>query len=92
VKQHKVTIEISMYPLTSNYEEAIIPFIQSLKKREGITIKTNAMSTYVQGEFTHVWQILGEEFSKAFDAGIPMSNVLKIIPRDLPVAEGWLDF
>ncbi len=87
-----VTLEISMYPLTKDYEQYIIPFIKNLRVHDEVLVKTNAMSTYVQGEFSEVWSIIGRELQKAFDAKVPMSNVIKIIPSKLPVDNSWLEF
>jgi len=81
-----------MYPLVSEYEEPIINFINGIKQHEGVDVFTNAMSTYLQGEFKTVWTALGDEFGKTFASNIPLSNVIKIIPRRLPISDGWLTF
>lgn len=87
-----ITIEMSHYPLVEIYEGPIISLIQKLKMVEGLDVYTNAMSTYVQGEFDlameHVTQILKEVYAE----GIPSSTVIKIIPRKLPVERGWMEF
>ncbi len=88
----QVTLEISMYPLKNEYEAYIIDFISRLKNNEGILVKTNAMSTYIQGEFEEVWNLLGKELNGTFESGIPVSNVIKIIPRTLPLKDNWLEF
>ena len=88
----QVTLEISMYPLKNEYEAYIIDFISRLKHNEGILVKTNAMSTYIQGEFEDVWNLLGKELNGTFESGIPVSNVIKIIPRALPLKDNWLEF
>lgn len=90
--QKIVTIEISMYPLVDNYEAYIIPFIKHLKSHNGLIVKTNAMSTYIQGPFKLVWDVLGTLFAESFDYDITVSNVLKIIPRKLPLEDSWLEF
>ncbi len=92
MEDHIVTIEISMYPLVNEYEPHIISFLQNLKSYDGILVKTNAMSTYVQGPFETVWKVLGETFKNSFKSGIPLSNVMKIIPRKLPLEDLWLEF
>lgn len=39
------SVEISMYPLKTDYKRAIINFIKSLRKHPFVTIETNGMST-----------------------------------------------
>lgn len=88
----QITIEISMYPLAQDYEHHIVDFINRLKSHDVILVKSNAMSTYVQGNFDVVWEIMRQELKKTFESGVPVSNVLKIIPRSLPLSDTWLEF
>ena len=87
------TFEISMYPLTADYERSIIRLIQLLDADPRIEVKTNAMSTYLKGEFIEVWSSLGKSMETVFkEEQIPISNIIKLIPRDLPIEGGWLKF
>lgn len=48
----KATLDISLYPLTENYKEAIINFIVDAKKAHpNLQIETNGMSTQVYGNY-----------------------------------------
>ena len=87
-----ITVELSHYPLVEIYEGPIIALIQKLKKEEGLKVYTNAMSTYIQGEFDLVMSHLTKTLKKVYADGIPSSTVIKIIPRKLPVDRGWLEF
>ena len=87
-----VTVEISHYPLTEHYEEDIISLIDSIKKHHGLTIKTTPMSTYVKGESSIVFRVIEQSLSSIFKRGNLSSTILKIIPKDLPVEDGYLDF
>jgi uncharacterized protein YqgV (UPF0045/DUF77 family) len=88
----QITVEISLYPLAQDYEHHIIDFIQRLKSHDDILVRSNAMSTYIQGNFDMVWEILRQELKETFESGVPVSNVLKIIPRMLPLSDTWLEF
>ncbi len=87
-----ITIELSHYPLTEIYEGPIISLIQKLKEIEGLDVYTNAMSTYVQGEYDLVMHQLTSTLKEVYADGIPSSTVLKIIPRKLPIERGWMEF
>jgi uncharacterized protein YqgV (UPF0045/DUF77 family) len=88
----QITVEISLYPLAQDYEHHIIDFIQRLKSHDDILVRSNAMSTYIQGNFDVIWEILRQELKETFESGVPVSNVLKIIPRMLPLSDTWLEF
>ena len=47
----KITVDISMYPLDSNYKPPIKDFIRRLRKHANIELVTNQLSTQVCGEF-----------------------------------------
>jgi uncharacterized protein YqgV (UPF0045/DUF77 family) len=61
-----VTVELSLYPLTEEYEIVVLEFIENLKKHP-ITVETNGLSTQVFGEYELVMnKILPEEIKKVF--------------------------
>lgn len=88
----KVTVEISLYPLDSSYESKVIAFIQRLNKYNSITCLTNSMSTYVKGDFKEVMDVLHQELSVVFEESLDYSTVIKILPQDLPIEQGYIDF
>jgi len=87
-----ITVEMSHYPLVEIYEGPIISLIQKLKTVDGIDVYTNAMSTYLQGEYGIVMEHLTKTLKLVFEEGVPSSTVIKIIPRKLPVERGWMEF
>lgn len=87
-----ITIEMSHYPLVEIYEGPIITLIKKLKGVEGLFVYTNAMSTYVQGEFDLAMYHITETLKEVYADGIPSSTVMKIIPRKLPIERGWMEF
>ena len=84
-----ITIEMSHYPLVEIYEGPIITLIKGV---EGLSVYTNAMSTYVQGEFDLAMYHITETLKEVYADGIPSSTVMKIIPRKLPIERGWMEF
>jgi uncharacterized protein YqgV (UPF0045/DUF77 family) len=87
-----VTAELSLYPLQDSYEPAIIAFIQSLKAESEITVHTHAMSTFVKGENKTVLAAIANGLELANTKCSGFSLVTKIINRDLPVENGFLEF
>ena len=79
-----ITAEMSLYPLTTDYEEAIIGFIKELKRHDNLQVWTFAMSTYVKGENHKVLQAIAAA-NESLAGGPTASLVIKIINRDLPV-------
>ena len=87
-----VTIEISHYPLQNDYEGPVIDFIAQLKSREELVVKTTAMSTYVKGEMGQVFSAI-QHIIEGQSSSLPLSaTIFKLIPRDLPIEAGYLDF
>lgn len=78
-----ISIEISMYPLTENYESPIIKFIEKLNQYKDIKIITNTMSTQIFGNYEIVMSALTPEIRAAFMAEPTTIMVLKIINADL---------
>jgi uncharacterized protein YqgV (UPF0045/DUF77 family) len=76
------SIDISYYPLKVEFIPPIKSFIDRLHGYEGITVKTNGMSTQVFGEYFEVMKAITDEIHKSFE--LPHSVfILKIINADL---------
>ena len=60
------SVEISMYPLNSDYKPAIIDFIKRLRKHPFISIETNGMSTQVFGDYNRVIKAINTEIKNTF--------------------------
>lgn len=84
-----VTTELSLYPLTNDYEGPILAFIKVLKDNPEVEVLTHSMSTFVKGESSAVFG--GIERALASVEGT-VSLVIKVINRDLPVERGFLEF
>ncbi|MCA6599395.1 MAG: hypothetical protein IM537_04080 [Pseudanabaena sp. M57BS1SP1A06MG] len=65
----RITVELSLYPLTENYVAPIREFIARLKTYEEFDIVTNATSTQIVGEHAHVFEVLSKETAITFASG-----------------------
>ncbi len=88
----KVTIELSLYPLQEDYTDIIIKFIKNLKANKSIKVHSTAMSTYVSGDYDEVLHTISSELKKVYGLIPDSSTVLKIIPKDLNIENGFLNF
>lgn len=87
-----ITIEISLYPLIEDYTGIIIGFINNLKQIPDISVHSTAMSTYVSGEYDKVMLALTMELKEIYKIIPDSATVIKIIPKDLNVENGFLLF
>ena len=78
----RISVEMSLYPLQDNYIDEILEFLESLKSIEGLSVKTNTMSTQVHGEYDLVMSSIAQCLKKPFEAGIPMALVTKTLSVD----------
>ena len=60
------SVEISMYPLNTDYKPAIIAFIKQLRKYPFITIETNGISTQIFGDYKRVMKAINTEMKNTF--------------------------
>ena len=78
----RISVEMSLYPLQTEYVEEILDFLEELKKIEGLSIKTNTMSTQVHGEYDLVMSSIAKCLKVPFESGVPMALVTKILSSD----------
>ena len=78
-----VTIEISYYPLTDDFNSPIQLFLNKLQ-REEIEVEVGTMSTLITGEFEKVMEILQnsmgdvmEKYPSVFNMKISNSCIVK---------------
>jgi uncharacterized protein YqgV (UPF0045/DUF77 family) len=79
----KVTLEISMYPLRSDYQEQVLSFLEELHRKEDLEIKVNAMSTQVKGEFDQVFSAIQQSIKAVYSTEVKASFVVKVLKGDL---------
>jgi hypothetical protein len=78
----RISIDISLYPLTEGFVEPILAFIDKLETNPKIIVKRNSLSTQVFGEYRDVMDMMDTEIEKVF-AVMPHSVfVLKMVGTD----------
>jgi uncharacterized protein YqgV (UPF0045/DUF77 family) len=73
------SIEISLYPLDSDYIPPIQGFIDRLNTYPEIKVLTNSMSTQISGEHARLFEILGKETAASFGEHGRKVFVMKIL-------------
>lgn len=74
-----ISVELTLTPLQDNYEPAIIEFIKRLRN-SGLTVRENALSTQVFGDYDAVMQLLHTEMKTALlavDRGLLYMKIVK---------------
>lgn len=82
----RISIDISLYPLATDYLPAIREFIERLNGYPELQVVTNAMSTQVAGEHHRVFAILAAETARSFAAGGRSVFVMKVLGGEPPDA------
>lgn len=58
----KASCEISFYPLTENYKELIISFIETVKEQHPeVRVDVTGLSTLLVGEWTALMEVMNQE-------------------------------
>ena len=79
----EASIEISMYPLTSQYLSPIQDFIDRLNHHPSIKIRTNELSTQLFGPLDVLMDILKSEIATSYQGDDKAIFVLKILKGNL---------
>jgi len=78
----RISVDISLYPLTQDYVEPILAFIDQLETNPKLIVKRNSLSTQIFGEYRDVMDMMDSEIEQLFNQ-IPESVfVLKMIGTD----------
>ena len=75
----RTMIEISLYPLSSEFIPSIQAFIDRLNTYPELQVTTNAMSTQIAGEHVRLFEILGVETAKTFSEAGRKVFVMKVL-------------
>ena len=78
-----ISLDISLYPLTSEYKQPILGFIEALRKYEGFEMMTNPLSTQLYGDFQKIWSALEVELPRALGSNYTSVVVLKLVSVDV---------
>lgn len=78
----RISIDISLYPLTQDYVEPILAFINQLETNSKLIVKRNSLSTQVFGEYRDVMEMMNSEIEHVFKQLPESVFVLKLIGTD----------
>jgi uncharacterized protein YqgV (UPF0045/DUF77 family) len=78
----RVSVDISLYPLTEQYVEPILTFIDKLEANPALVVKRNSLATQVFGEYRDVMDCLDAEIEAVFAAMPHSAFVLKMVGTD----------
>lgn len=78
----RVSVDISLYPLTESYVQPILRFIERLEANPKLQVVKNTLSTQVFGDYADVMAAMDTEIEAVF-AVLPDSVfVLKLVGQD----------
>ena len=75
----KASVEISMYPLTKDYEGFVLDFIARLRVHDGLRVEVNTLSTQIFGDYDAIMNALQQEIKLSFQQGVTASMVIKVL-------------
>ncbi|OCQ18172.1 hypothetical protein A7985_24840 [Pseudoalteromonas luteoviolacea] len=79
----QLSVEISKYPLNSDYIPFIKSFIERLNTHKGLKVITNTMSTQIFGDYDDVMNVLQKEIKASYEQFGKCVFVCKFISGDL---------
>ncbi len=78
----RASIEISLYPLRSDFIPPIQRFIDRLNADPRLVVETNTMSTQIFGDYAHLMEVLTREMAATFEHDGTAIFVMKVLgPR-----------
>jgi uncharacterized protein YqgV (UPF0045/DUF77 family) len=78
----QLTAELSLYPLSENYIQIVLAFIETLEQSGGLTIRRNAMSTQISGDATKVMQVIQAALTRSYNDYGKQVLTAKFIPGE----------
>lgn len=78
----RISVDISLYPLTEQFVEPILGFIHKLEQNPKLMISRNNLSTQIFGEYRDVMDAMDTEMEAIFRQLPHSVFVLKIIGND----------
>ncbi|WP_040481523.1 YkoF family thiamine/hydroxymethylpyrimidine-binding protein [Luminiphilus syltensis] len=77
----RMTAELSLYPLSENYEAIVLSFIDRLLEQQPVSAVTNSMSTQVTGESAAVFSAIQAALEASYATFGKQVLVAKFIPE-----------
>ncbi|MFK8161041.1 MAG: hypothetical protein AB8H12_01150 [Lewinella sp.] len=80
--------ELSLYPLTANYEPIIIDFIRLLRQQPRVKVATNGLSTQLTGAYADVMAALTVAMQPTMEGAVTTcSFVIKVLNVEVEPGE-----
>ena len=83
----KISVELSLYPLNSEFLPIIQDIVQKLNHNDKVVSLTNRMSTQLFGEFDDVMQVLNRCIRYSFETYGKQVFVAKFLNSDVRPVE-----
>lgn len=80
-----ITVDISMYPLDSDYKPPIKDFIRKLRQFGGLELVTNQLSTQISGDFELVTKAINECMKQSMSTETRVVFVARFLNTDLDI-------
>ena len=77
----KISVDLTLSPLSNNYEQHVIDFIKALRD-SNFTVLENPLSTQVFGEFDQLMPFLNEKIKASFENQDICVLTMKIVKTD----------
>jgi len=77
----RLTAELSLYPLSENYENIVLAFIERLISEHPVSSVTNSMSTQLTGESAAVFAAIAQALEHSYREFGKQVLVAKFIPE-----------
>ena len=78
----RISVDISLYPLSQDYVEPILAFITKLETNPKLIVKRNSLSTQIFGEYRDVMACLDSDIEAVFEQLPGSVFVLKLVGMD----------
>ena len=62
----KISVDISLYPLTDDYIPAIKAFIDRISEYDDVVLVSNDLSTQLFGDYDRIMEVLGIELKRSW--------------------------
>jgi uncharacterized protein YqgV (UPF0045/DUF77 family) len=79
----KISAEISLYPLTKQYDGIVLEFVKQLHAHPGLQLSINGMSTQLTGESKDVFTAIHDSLHWCFDRKDVLVAVVKYLNREI---------
>ena len=79
----QISLEISMYPLKTEYADPILAFIDQILAEDELTVVRNNLSTHIFGDYQRIMRLMSDEIETAFKHYPETVFILKIVGQNL---------